>query len=147
MMDEKGLSLSETLVVLALFGLLIVPSMAMLGQSTRVYQRALSSYKAELLLDNILLNAKIAAQRNELDSYQLNLAKISGCEIFAETYECVVIAEDFNTDIKSFYYYPYNHGWELESAEISGRYFLNGLITAGVRDKLTGTIKIRTQVF
>jgi len=136
--SQSGLSLAEALITSALFCILIVPALTMIGQSAINYRRAFSTYEADLILQGLMAEARTSI---ELSNATIDFSKY----LDDDRFESIVIIEHFAGQSQTFRY-PVNSSISVQSASIEQSYFA-GLITAAVKDVGSGTVKVGVMPF
>ena len=126
---EKGTSLAEALVVLALISAAFVPVISAAKAAAR-HDYASGGYEAELALGVILAQARDEIKNSRVI---LNIP-------VEDRYECVIFAGE-----SKIFSYPPGTDFDTSPAEISGS--TGRLITAALRDKKTGAVKIQAALY
>jgi len=141
--SQSGLSLAEALITSALFCILIVPTLTMIGQSAINYRRASSIYEADLILQCLMAEARTSVELHTLSGVTIDFSKYLNDDRF----ESIIIIEHFAGQSQTFRY-PANSSINIQpaSASIEQSYFA-GLITAAIMDVGSGAIKVGVMPF
>jgi len=132
--SQSGLSLAEALITSALFCILLVPALTMIGQSTINYRRAFSSYEKDLILQGLMAEARAGVD--------IDFSKY----ISDDRFESIIIIEEHSGRTRTFRY-PANSSISVQSASIDEHSYFAGLITAAIMDVGSGTVKVGVMPF
>jgi len=139
---DSGLSLAETLVALGLLCIFIVPAANMLRQSAVNYSRAYANYQMDLALAGLLAHVKDSVDTRGVSEVDVDFS------VYPDNgrYEYEIIIEDSifgQTVIR----YPAGGDLGIQPAGLDRAGVFAGLITAAVKDSVTGLIKVKAQPY
>jgi len=141
--SQSGLSLAEALITSALFCVLIVPALTMIGQSAFNYRRASSVYEADLILQGLMAEARASTKLHTLSNVSIDFSKY----INDDRFESIIIIVEHTAGQSRTFRYPISSSINIQPASISEHSYFTGLITAAVMDAGSGTVKVGVMPF
>ena len=141
--SQSGLSLAEALITMALFCILVVPALTMIGQSAINYQRASSVYEADLILQGLMAEARTSVKIHTLSNVSIDFSRY----ITDDRFESIVIIEEHTSGQSRTFRYPVSNSISIQPASINAHSYFTGLITAAIMDVDSGTVQVGVMPF